>query len=457
MSGRQRRSSRAAAALLVFAGAVLAVTGAVGTVRSAQADTAAPFLGVYSLIGDSTGMIVSEDEPSANAHPEGQGSAPESSTSMTNGPVGYALSAVGWPGATVANAGGVVTLLFPGPIGNAGVPVPDAVTAAVDQAAALASYPMRAEARTGSQPNATFTAPGVDLRAHSDTAAVNSTAVLQSGAQPGTFGFGNAHTSSSSTLIGTVGQVTATSIVNDISIGGVVKIGSVTSTATGQTNGVRSGGSGGTLVNDMTIAGQPAYVDGSGLHFGKPGKPGNPATTQIAEQALSGAGMRIYFTEPQLHSQGPESDYTTGSLIFVWVPPNNPSNNVFTVSLGGSRVSVNGAQGAAFATPTTPVLPIVPGGTAGVVGSPPALAALPAPIPRSSPALAATPGPVATISTPPVTRLGGSALAGTFRGFGVGWAFAALIGAGMLLAGFRRMAEDVLDRPTGTCPLEVTR
>ena len=450
--------SRVAAVLLIFAGALLAVTGAVGTVRSAQADPAPAFLGVYSLAGDSTGMIVSEDEPSANAHPEGQGSAPESSTSMTNGPVGYALSAVGWPGATVANAGGVATLLFPGPIGNAGVPVPDAVTAAVDRAATLASYPMRAEARTGSQPNGNFAAPGVDLRAHSDTAAVQSTASLQGGAQPGTFGFGNAHTSSASTLAGTVGRVTATSNVSDISIAGVVKIGSVTSTATGQTNGVTSFGSGSTLVSNMTIAGQPAYVDGSGLHFGKPGNPGNPATTQVAQQALSGAGMRIFFTAPQLHSQGAASDYTAGSLIFVWVPPHNPSNNVFTASLGGARVSVNGAQGVPFATPAVTVPPVVPSGPGSVVGSPsPSLGALPSPVAPSTPILAAPSAPPASISAPPVTRLGRTSPAGTFRGFGLGWVLAGLIGAGMLLAGFRRMAEDLLDRPTGTCPLEVTR
>src|SRR5215472_2681992 len=104
---------RVGAALLVAAGTFMAASGLVGTLHAAHADDSTVTLGTYSLIGDSTGVVFYEDEPSANAHPEGQGSAPETSTLLTNGPVGYGLSAVGWPGATEANAGGLVILLFP--------------------------------------------------------------------------------------------------------------------------------------------------------------------------------------------------------------------------------------------------------------------------------------------------------------------------------------------------------
>ena len=450
---------RLVAVLPLLFGAALVGTGVTGALRAAQADTAP--LSVYSLFGDATGFVSSEDEPSANAHPEGQASVPESSTLLANGPVGYGLSAVGWPGATVGNAGDVVILLFPGPLTSQGVPVPDAVTAAVDQAAPSSNYPVRAEARTGVHPDGSYSAPGTSLTAHADTAKVNAVADLQSARQSGGASFGNMHTDSTSTLTGSVGRVTASSVVSDISIAGALKIGSVTSTATGQTNGTTSFGTGSTIVSDMTIGGQPAYVDESGVHFGKPGVPANAIVNQIAQQALSGAGMHIVVTKPQLVTKGASSTYTAGSLLVVWAPPGDSSKNVFVTSLGGARVAVSGALGSLFSVPTTPTLPSstspAPVTPAPSSPAPPLVVSTPS-LTTSSPSVVSSPG-TATAPRPasrPTTILG-LRLARTFRGIKAGWSLLALAGVGLLFAGSRRLADDLLDRPTGTCPLENPR
>ena len=79
----------------------LLLGGAFGLrVNSARADTT---LGSYSAIASAPGIEFTEDEPSAQAHPEGQGDAPYTTSSLINGGVGYALSTIAWPGAYGGN------------------------------------------------------------------------------------------------------------------------------------------------------------------------------------------------------------------------------------------------------------------------------------------------------------------------------------------------------------------
>ena len=446
---------RLGAILLIVAGMVMAGTGLVGTLRAAHADDSTSTLGTYSLVGDSTGVVAYEDEPSANAHPEGQGSAPESSTLLTNGPVGYGLSAVGWPGATEANAGGLVILLFPGPVGNAtqsaGVPFPDAVTAAVDNNAGLANYPIRAEARTGSKPDASYSQPAVELHSHADAGNVTATAHMSGAQQPGPSSMGDTHTTSTSSLNGMIGRVNASSTVSNIDMGGVVKIGSITSTAIAQTNGVTSTGSGSIVVSDMTIGGQPAYVDQNGVHIGKQGTNPDPVANQLAQQALSGAGMTIVLSKPILETKGATTTYNSGSLIIVWAPPGDKSENVFVSSFGGSRAQVTGTVGSPFALPPLPnVPPVTPADStpAAVVDAP--VSSTP-PVPQA--ALPATPVSRA-VAPRAAVRLGRIQLAKTFGGISWAWLILGLLGVAALFAGCRRLAHDVLDRPVAACPLE---
>ena len=79
--------------------------------QSASAQTAPQFSN-YTISATAPGWEMTEDEPSANAHPEGGGTAPYSTTALTSGGNGYGLASVAWPGATEANADKVALLLF---------------------------------------------------------------------------------------------------------------------------------------------------------------------------------------------------------------------------------------------------------------------------------------------------------------------------------------------------------
>src|SRR4051794_11042449 len=158
-----RRVQRGA---VVVAGAALLVLAATGAWQEARAANP-PMFGSYTITATAPGFEMWEDEPSANAHPEGGGQAPYSTSALTSGNVGYGLSSVAWPGATEANADKVVLLLFPHDV--QGVAIPDAVTGLVATAAPALNYPIRAEARTGTtSPDSAFDAQGATLTAHAD-------------------------------------------------------------------------------------------------------------------------------------------------------------------------------------------------------------------------------------------------------------------------------------------------
>ena len=143
---------------LVVAGGLITSMAVGSALQSAQAETPVQF-GSYTISGTAPGFEMWEDSPSANAHPEGGGQVPYSTSALGAGGRGYALSSVVWPGATEANADKVALLLFPHDV--QGVPVPDAVVGLVSTAAPAANYPIRAEARSGeNRPDASFDAQG---------------------------------------------------------------------------------------------------------------------------------------------------------------------------------------------------------------------------------------------------------------------------------------------------------
>src|SRR5947209_3538413 len=138
------------ALVLLAAGLLLALAFGF-RVTNARADTT---LGSYSAIASAPGIEATEDEPSAQAHPEGQGSAPYTTSLLSNGGVGYSLSSIAWPGAYGGNAGSLILVATPSSVG--GVPLPDAINGAEKTVAPSLQYPIRAEAHTGSNTDANF-------------------------------------------------------------------------------------------------------------------------------------------------------------------------------------------------------------------------------------------------------------------------------------------------------------
>jgi hypothetical protein len=373
--------------------------------------------------------------------------------------VGYALSSVAWPGATAANGDQLVALLFPGPVGQV-APVPDAVTGLVKGESALVHYPIRAEARTGSTPDASYSQlPAADVTAHADANRAEGVAQIKGADQRGGATYGTMRSDSVSTVDSNQAKAVATSTVNNVALaGGAVKIASVTSTAQATSDGATATTGGSTTVADMTVGGQRAYFDDTGVHAGSAGQPVNATADQILNQALAGFGMKTSVASPKSQTSGATASYTAGSLLFTWMPPNNPSLNVFTISLGGARVSVNATP--SFESGATSVAPDAGGGSgeAAPASADNGAAASPdlggsSALPETGPAIASS-APAAGGGQAQPAPTGGAFPAAFFGGIGSLWILLTLAGAAVAALGAKRLADDVLTGRTATgCPI----
>lgn len=415
-------------------------------------------------------MQVTEDEPTAQFHPEGEGDYGYSQVTASSG-TGSALAAVMWPGAAAGNAGTLATILGAPP-----------------QATAL-NDPVQASATSGtSQTHSSITTPaGTAMAASVDPAGpsdqhAEATSTLAGGSLGGAGAVGSSSSHSVIDFDSDHGalSVTARSNAHDISIAGVVHVGSVNSSA----SAVATGGgtptvSGSTTFADMTIAGNAVYVDGSGVHTGSPGRPAGPAGVDAIDAALAQAGMEVYFTAPHTVTVGGVAYYYSASVLFFWAPPGDTSHNSFTMSLGGAAVSVTdsadsglgfdfGSTGGGSGDLVTPAnsapyqaaVPVTPSsggaGGASAAGAPASLAGLSG----ASPAVAGSggPGAGATLSLPvspsAAAGTGGSvpASASLPVGIGAGWWVLAII-AGLAGAALTTRVPGLLTRQAAAvCP-----
>jgi hypothetical protein len=205
-----------------------------------------------------------------------------------------------------------------------------------------------------------------------------------------------------------------------------VTIGSFTSTIAGtSTNGSTPVYSGTDQFQGFRVAGQQAYVDGSGVHLGAPGKPANPEAQGIVNQALATTGVKIYFSAPQTIVVGEVSYHYAASVLVYWPVPHDPNKDSATVSIGGSAIAMDLASGS--------IPPAGTGGTgAATGGSGPAApsytgSSLAIPAQPTTPALSlpapAAPAPAGAAPAPttPLRAAAAPALAATSRGIGVPW------------------------------------
>ena len=334
--------------LLLLVPAAACFVGAV-TVAPVGAEDApgSGFFG-FTLTGSSQALQMTEDEPSANSHPEAEIDVPQSQVSLTSGPVGYALSSVAWPGALVGNAGSLVLLVRPD--------APQQVTVLND--------PIRAEARTGSAvTSSTYdTVPGTHLEASATPGLTKARAVTNGGAAGSTVGFGETFSSTVATLGAATAKVTSDSSAKNIVLaGGAVRIGSVVSHAEGTSDGVTASAKGKTTVSDMTIGGVPVTVDETGVHIQGNGTAVDPVAQATVNGVLKNLGMSIGYSAVTQQKDGGTISYDAGSVTFYWLPPG--SANTFTASVGGARVLVGAQRSSTFTQPSAP--PIETGTTGG--------------------------------------------------------------------------------------------
>ena len=343
---------------------------------------------------------------------------PETTSTLSTGGVGAALATLAWPGPILGNLGTTILVLS--------AQAPPQVTALND--------PVRAEARSGGTQRSTYrTLPGTVLDATATSDAVS--AASHTGAQQlpvGTVGAFSGQTATSFT--GTTGaRGTATGLVHDVSLaGGVIRIGSVTSTAQATTDGVAADGKGTTTVTGMTVAGVPVTVDQDGLHVASSSL---PLATKAVSDAVRTLGLTALLTAPRTTRSPGAVSVNAGALVLSYTQ----GGSTYAVTLGRASVALTASRGG----PSGGLPVTLPGGAA-----PPAA---PVALPRSStPSLdapggpqlappAAAPGPL-----PAVVETVKAAVVSLSHG-ATGLATAGLLlAAGLLVLGLRRLPDKVL-------------
>lgn len=364
-----------------------------------------------------------------------EGVIPETVSMLRKGPIAYALSSVAWPGVLAGNLGSIII-----------------VSGGPNEAKAL-NDPVRAEARNGSGP-ATVTNtqyPGMTMSATAKDDLVSATTEIAQSqqSQAGTF-----NNTTSRTQVAVTGATTATaeaySRSEDISLaGGLVTIGSVTSTAKGTTNGVTASATGRTIVNDVRIANVPVTIDEKGVTVNGNNAPLNKQLSDAVNTAISQAGMTVAVSLPSGKPERGNVIYNAGSLIFAW----KTQGGTFLAVLGGATVNLAAVQGGGFGlnldnlggfTPDAPSAfvpgrPGTPGtpGTIGTVGSAPATGSGPPPAlaPQNlEPVLAARHVPLPKPPSPAYALIG-------------------LFGVGLLAVGMRQLPSRVLEARATHCLL----
>ena len=287
----------------------------------AMAQTPASVIGAYNAKGDGPGMQMIYDNAggAGGSHPVGYGAVPEAAAEAESG-FGHAVSSVIWPGPLVGNLGTAAPLL-PG-VGQ----LPSQITGPVlpllhDNG----NDPIKAEATSGSKPDATYGAPNTAayLAAHADEAKVTAHAETRGfDAQAGGYAgdvVSDGVTNASASAVTATGSSVASNIVM---AAGLLTIDSVVSKASATTDGTRSSGTSRITVSGMKIGGVPATVDDQGLHIQGQGGSVSPLNDGLSQFAQ--AGLKVTLTKPQEVHDGAAESIMAGSLVVSFTPPNNP-------------------------------------------------------------------------------------------------------------------------------------
>ena len=427
----------------------MALTGAIVLPATAQAaDDPGSGLGSFNLAAAAPAVQVRYFDPdncSARAAGTGgcEGVVPETVSTLRNGPIGFGESSIAWPGVLAANLGSVLLAANPN----------------VPPQAAAASYPVRAEARTGAGPDTVTNndVPGAKMTATAKDDVVSASADVAQASSTPVGDFGNSSSSTSVKLTGPAQAVAhAASRVSDLKLaGGQLTIGSVTSTVDATTNGVKATATGKTVVNDVRIGGVPVTIDDKGVTVQGQNAAANSVANQVVNTIVSNMGMTFAVSQPSGKPEGGKIVYDAGSLVISWAPDGGAHN--FLTVLGGASVSLAAVPAGDYSFGSDfAAAPATSGGSGSVAG--PALA------PASGGSGAAPVGGASLPAGPDVAAAPQSAGGATLAGSGIplpsapspAYLVLGLLGAGLLLAGMRQLPDRVLEAKATTCLLGET-
>lgn len=456
------------ALVLATAGLLLGTGGAAGLL---SAVAAAPAPGSQFASLDVTAVANGMRAPFYNTGAGGQdveGEVPHALATLSSGGFGHALASVFWPGDTGGHGGDTLYLLGPvcippNPQGLLPLPCPTSVAPPPEVYSSL-NNPYKAETQTGTGPKSTtLSNPGVDMSATSTATKVVADATVSGSNQPGLSNAAGKTTANTTIQVTGPHTVTVSALgtAQDISLGaGAITIDSVRSTAQATTDGIKAVGTATTTVTGMKVGGVPVTVDQDGIHVNGTGS--DAASTAQLNALLKQTGFAVYVTAPSRTVAGGSITLDAGSLIVEQTNDQYTSQANATgrmLVFGGSRIIAGAGVADAFEAPTlsepqTAAPAAVPGAPTGG-GS----AGTPIP-PIDSPPLVAPPPDLTggSVAAPlpevaPQTQALGYTLPG---GIPLVWTLSLLAGAGLFMAGLRRLPDEVLTDRGPACPIEET-
>jgi hypothetical protein len=239
-------------------------------------------------------------------------------------------------------------------------------------------------------------------------------------------------------------ESTSESVAKNLSLGpgGLISIGSVTSTARVTTNGQSTQGSGGATVSNMKVAGFPVTVDQDGVHAKGKGVTAAAANKQI-NKALAQTQTQVFLTQPTQTTSITGVSYDSGCLLMSF------GNGQVLVLVGGARAIAGSSLSTPYVPPAAPppfgapAAPPVAGGTTPTVAT-------------GTGALTPTGGaqlPVTAPDQPIAPQLAASGLRVPGGALAPGWLIAALLGAGLIAFGLWRLPDRLLEQTPTPCPL----
>lgn len=305
-----RRAGRAGAAFAIFvlplvlAGPARAEPGLGGWNVSADGNT------VDVLVDNTTGL--------AGIHPLSEADFPEAQTQFATGPFGSALATIFWPGSAGGNFGSLSAELgFP---------------AQLEPIAAQLNDPIKASAQYPSGPATADYPPGAPggvavMHATAQPGGTTAEGSIVDPSSAGVLSFSSAKGTSSSTA-GNKAEGDSAADLNGVSlVGGLIQIGSITSTAQAISDGSNGSGNAATHVADVTVLGQKASIGSDGLIL--PNFPSalgalvGPVVQNAISQVISGLGLTVTEFPSTQSANGAGFTATSGGVAITLDPPSS--------------------------------------------------------------------------------------------------------------------------------------
>lgn len=336
---------------------------------------------------------------------------------------GSSTATVAWPGAIGSHLG--TTLVVAGG-------APEQVEVLDDPAVAYA------RSGAGDADVSNTTVPGATMHATATKQKATALASAQGTEALAT----TAGSTSTSSAVQVTGPTTATgsaqSTVRDVTLGKVVHIASIVSSATGTTDGARADAQGSTVVSGVTVNGIGVTVDEHGVSVA--GTTVLPAgAANAVTDALAQAQITLVLTKPLKRVTGGRVEYSTGGLV--------ATTPFGTLTLGGAQLvlSATRVDDAPLVDPGNPLPGVLPpGATTAQVGQPsvvpPDGSVAPPQTAEQGPSVAGSPLSVVPLSVR--------------SGYGWAWVASGLLLTFLAASGLLALSRRWLAPDLSGCPLE---